>query len=251
MTLVLSVGLLAACGNDGKTNSSKQESSKQESSKQDSSASDDSSGINTAAEDIIGEISYIASSYISLTVYETAAGVSDYASLDVSTLTATDSMEDVTLETDAEYYYISDASMVSQPGDELAVGDLIAVTTTEEGLQQIILLRKGAEGSDAANADNDIVAKVTAVDGDTLTLTIYEAVETASAITDYTQVNLENYVATDTEENYAVDSTISVSVIQDGVMTITDSSEIVVGDMLVIYTAEDGTPSVAVYHAVE
>lgn len=99
----------------------------------------------------------------------------DYASLDVSTLTATDSTESVTLDTDAEYYYISDSSMVARTADDL-------------------------------------------------TLTIYEAAETATAISDYAQVNLEDYIATETEETYTIDSTVSVSVIEDGVMAITDSS---------------------------
>lgn len=105
------------------------------------------------------------------------------------------------------------------------------------------------EGSDTDHTDEDVVAEVTAIDGDTLTLTIYETAETAAAISDYTQVNLEDYIATETEETYTIDSTVSVSVMEDGVMTITDSSEIVVGDMLVIYTTESGTTSVAVYHA--
>ena len=60
---------------------------------------------------------------------------------------------------------------------------------------------------------------------------------------------MEDYIATETVETYTIDSTVSVSVIEDGVMAMTDSSEIVVGDMLVIYTTESGTPSIAVYHA--
>jgi len=49
---------------------------------------------------------------MSLKVYESAFEVSDYASLDVSTLTATDSTEGVTLDIEAEYYCISDSPMV-------------------------------------------------------------------------------------------------------------------------------------------
>ena len=143
--------------------------------------------------------------------------------------------------------------MVAQTADDLIVGDLVAVTTTETGVQQIILLeRESADNtgeSDTDQADEDVVAEVTAIDEDVLTLTIYEAAETATAISDYTQVNMEDYIATETVETYTIDSTVRVSVIEDGVMSMTDSSEIVVGDMLVIYTTESGTPSIAVYHA--
>lgn len=266
MVLVLSMGLLAACGSDDtattgssstQTDSTQTESIQTDSTQTDSTqtsiTSEENSETNAEAEDVIGEISYISSFYMSLKVYESAAEVSDYASLDVSTLTATDSTESVTLDTDAEYYYISDSSMVAQTADDLAAGDLVAVTTTEAGVQQIILLERGSADntgeSDTDQADADVVAEVTAIDGNVLTLTIYEAAETATAISDYTQVNLEDYVATETEETYTIDSTVSVSVIEDGVMAITDSSEIVVGDMLVIYTTESGTPSIAVYHA--
>lgn len=251
MVLVLSMGLLAACGSDDTTTTGS--SSTQTDSTQTSITSEESSETNTEAEDVIGEISYISSFYMSLKVYEPAAEISDYASLDVSTLTATDSTESITLDTDAEYYYISDSSMVAQTADDLAAGDLVAVTTTETGVQQIILLERGSADntgeSDTDQADEDVVAEVTAIDGDVLTLTIYEAAETATAISDYAQVDLEDYIATETVETYTIDSTVSVSVIEDGVMEITDSSEIVVGDMLVIYTTESGTPSIAVYHA--
>ncbi len=281
MVLVLSMGLLAACGSDDtattgssstqtdstqtdstqtdstQTDSTQTDSTQTESTQTDSAqtsiTSEENSETNAEAEDVIGEISYISSSYMSLKVYEPAAEVSDYTSLDVSTLTATDSTESVTLDTDAEYYYISDSAMVAQTADDLAAGDLVAVTTTEAGVQQIILLeRESADNtgeSDTDQVNEDVVAEVTAIDGNVLTLTIYEAAETATAISDYTQVNLEDYIATETEETYTIDSTVSVSVIEDGVMAITDSSEIVVGDMLVIYTTESGTPSIAVYHA--
>lgn len=245
MVMVLSMGLLAACGSDDTTTT-----------EDNSSTADESSETNTETEDVIGEISYISSTYMTLKVYEPAAEVSDYASLDVSTLTATDSTESVTLDTDAEYYYISDSSMVSQTADDFAAGDLVAVTTTEDEIQQIILLEKsgadGTEESDTHNTDaddEDVVAEVTAIDGDVLTLTIYEAAETATVISDRTQVNMEDYIATEIVETYTIDSTVRVSVIEDGVMEITDSSEIVVGDMLVIYTTESGTSSIAVYHA--
>ena len=252
MVLALSMGLLAACGSN-KTTTTEDSSSTQTSSTQTSSTSDGSSETDTEAEDVIGEISYISSSYLTLKVYEPVSEVNDYTSLDVSTLTETDSTESVELDTDAEYYYISDSSMVAQTADDLIVGDLVAVTTTETGVQQIILLeRESADNtgeSDTDQADEDVVAEVTAIDEDVLTLTIYEAAETATAISDYTQVNMEDYIATETVETYTIDSTVRVSVIEDGVMSMTDSSEIVVGDMLVIYTTESGTPSIAVYHA--
>ena len=256
LVLVLSMGLLAACGSDDADDTTMTED---ESGTQTSSTFEESSETNTEAEDVIGEISYISSLYMSLNVYEPVAEVIDYASLDVSTLTASYSTESITIDSDAEYYYISDSPMVSQTSADLEAGDMVAVTTSEDGTQQIILLEKGDgdstgssteySGSDAEYTAEDVVAEVAAIDGDTLTLTVYEAVDTATAISDYTQVNLEDYIATETEDTYTIDSTVSVYVVEDGVMVISDSSEIVVGDMLVIYTTESGTSSIAIYHA--
>jgi len=145
MVLILPMGLLAACGSDDTTTTEDANSA------QTDSATDESGETN--AEDVIGEISDISSTYMSLDVYEPAAEVSDYASLDVSTLTATDGTARVALDADAEYYYISDFSMVSLAAENLSAGDLVAVTTTEDGVQQVILLEKGSGDSAGARSE--------------------------------------------------------------------------------------------------
>lgn len=154
MVAVLSMGLLCACGSD---DADETEATGKDSSTQMDSTSDESSGTAAETEDVIGEITYISSTYMSLDVYEPEEEVSDYASLDVSTLTATYSTESVTVDTDAEYYYISDSSMVSQTADDLEEGDMVAVTTSADGTQQIILLEKG-DGDSTGSGTEDTVS---------------------------------------------------------------------------------------------
>lgn len=249
MVLVLSLSLFTGCGsNDADEQTTDDDSS--QSSTLESHTDDDStdSADDTIVEDIIGEITDISTYYITLNVYEADTEIYDYTTLDTSTLASTENSESVSIDTDAEYYYVFDGSLVSQTADDLSVGDLIAITTDSDGNQQVILLVQQTENFEEDTSE-DMIAEVTAVEGDVLTLKVYEAFSTDYLISDYASVNFEDFTATETEEIYTLDSSVEVSVAENSVLTMTDSSEITVGDMLVFYTTENGNAAIAVYHA--
>lgn len=87
------------------------------------------------------------------------------------------------------------------------------------------------------------IAEVTAINDGVLSLTLYGLAESGSEyeITDVKTVDLENYKATDETETYTIDSTAVFYTVENGTLTEIDSSEIVVGDMLVMYDdSQDG-----------
>lgn len=91
-------------------------------------------------EDIIGEVSYVGSSYISVKVYTTEGEVEDYASLDIGTLTASEVTDSVSTDSDTEYYRVDKGSLISASREDVEKGDIIASTISEAEIHQIIIL---------------------------------------------------------------------------------------------------------------
>lgn len=83
--------------------------------------------------------------------YEADVEITDYTTLDDIILTDALTTDTVTLETDAVFKYVSSSTLYTTTQDELAVGDMIAVTTDEDGLQQIIILEYGEDDTDTAD----------------------------------------------------------------------------------------------------
>ena len=149
--------------------------------------------------DVIGEVTYVGTSYLSVTTYESESEVTDYATLDTDTLTETGSTQYVYPDDASTYYMVSEAALTNATADDLVAGCLIAVTTDDDGNQQIIILKTADETSEddedettGTEDDADVIAEVTAVnDNGTLELTIYDVVDDTLDISDY---------ATDTTE---------------------------------------------------
>ena len=159
----------------------------------------------------------------------------------------------------ATYHLVSEGALVDATADEVVAGCLIAVTTDGNGVQQIIILKTADETSEdnedettGTEEDADVIAEVTAVNDDgTLELTIYDVVDDTLEITDYADVDLNNYAASETTETYTIVDDAVISVVEEGVLTETTSDEIVTGDMLVIYLDDEGVTNIAVYHTEE
>ena len=94
------------------------------------------------------------------------------------------------------------------------------------------------------------IAEVTAINEGVLSLTVYGLTESGEEyeITDVKTVDFTNYEATEETEEYTIDSTTVIYEVLDGVLTESDSSEIVVGDMLVIDNGADEGVTIVVYH---
>ena len=97
------------------------------------------------------------------------------------------------------------------------------------------------------------VAEVTAVGEGSITVTYYSLAEDNAdyVITDAAAVELANYEASSETQELIVDSAWTVWIVEDGVATEGTSDQIVVGDVIIIYTDADGVENIVVYHSEE
>lgn len=227
------------------------------------------------AEDVLGEVTYVGTSYLSLTTYESASEITDYAAVDVSSLTEVGSMEYVYPDTNAEYYKVSSAMLVSASYEDLAAGCMIAVTTGSDGTQQIIILEEAADEDltdDTATEETEddgemlpvdtyVVAEVTAVNEDgSLTLLNYVSIEDALEYTieDYFAADLTQFDSDGTYSDYTIPEDAIIYLVEtsedpelteDGIADEITADYIIVSDMLVIYTDDFGVTNIVVYPA--
>ena len=252
VVIALCIGIFAGCGTSTPTYDDDDTIG-------DLSDSSDNDTLTDDAEDIIGEVIYVDTSYFSVSAYESDCAIDDYASLDIDTLTDTGITEYVYPDSSAEYYIVSDGALLSASFDDVLSGCLIAVTTDDYGTQQIILLR-GAEdvSSDSVDDTNvtdeatDIIAEVTAINDDgTLELSLYEVWDETVEITDYASVDLTNYYDSYMTQTYTIMDDAVVAVAADGVLTEVTSEEIVAGDFIVVHIDDEGITNITVYHTEE
>ena len=227
------------------------------------------------AEDVIGEVTYVGTSYLSLSTYESTSEITDYTTLDTSTLTEVGGMEYVYPDDSAEYYTVSSATLVSAAYEDITAGCIIAVTTDTYGIQQIIILQAAEDEEvpdDTATEETEddgemlavdtyIVAEVTAVNEDgSLTLLNYVSIEDAMEYTieDYFAADLTQFASDGTYSDYVipVDAVIYLiensddpELTEDGIADEITADYIIAGDMLVIYTDDYGVTNIVVYPA--
>ena len=109
------------------------------SSSEESSASESYSESETYA-DIIGEVIYAGSSYLSVDTYISETEIDDYAALDPDSLVYEGQTSYIYPDSSTEYYLVSDGSLTEAASDSINAGDLIAETYDENGVQQIVIL---------------------------------------------------------------------------------------------------------------
>ena len=267
MVLAICVGMFAGCSGSSTYDDQDDDN--------DITSSTDASEKNIEEEDVIGEVTYVGTSYMSLTTYESANEITDYATLDISALTEVGGMEYVYPDDNAEYYMVSNAALVSCAYEDITAGCIIAVTTNASGIQQIIILQAAEDeevpdDTAAEETDDDgqmlpvdtyTVAEVTAVNEDgTLTLLNYVSIEDAMEYTieDYFAADLTQFASDDTYSDYAIPEDAVIYLIEtsddpelteDGIADEITADYIIVGDMLVIYTDDYGVTNIVVYPA--
>ena len=255
MVLALCLGIFAGCGTTTSNNNDDDDTGTTQGNLTD----DDDETLTDAPEDIIGKVTYVGTSYLSVSTYETESKITDYAALDTSTLTDAGATEYVYPEDSATYYTVSSGTLVSATADDVVTGCMIAVTAADDGTQQIIILKTADETSEddedetvGTEDDADVIAEVTAVNDDgTLELSIYEVLDSTVEITDYAAVDLENYTTSEATETYTIADGAVISVVEEGILIETTSGEIIAGDMLVIYTDDSDITNIVIYHAEE
>lgn len=148
LCLAMALGCLAvltACSSDKSTS---QTQSTGTSSSQALSGSTEST---EAQETVMGEVTYVGSSYISVTAYTGGEDVTDFTTLDVSGLTASEDTESIDTTEDTEYLKVESGMLNAATRDDVTTGSFIVSTYDEDGTHQIILVESG----DAAGTDTD------------------------------------------------------------------------------------------------
>ena len=144
---LFSLCLLTGCSGSASSSSSSTSSSEDSS----SSESTASTNLGSLSQDIVGELTYIGSSSLVLDLYEPDTDITDYTDTADITFTSAGESETVTLEDGVEYQTVSDGALTVITLDDLAEGDMVAVTTSEDGAQQIIVL-------EVANVEDDLAS---------------------------------------------------------------------------------------------
>ena len=141
LTALLCIGLLAGCSTDTSNDSTSDDSTDTPASTENTTGTDDvTGGEDTETADLIGEITYANDSYIRIDIYQSDTEITDYTDLGSAILTDTGTSETVTLDSDAVFEYVSSGILYSTTADGLTIGDMVAVTATEDGIQEIIVL---------------------------------------------------------------------------------------------------------------
>ncbi len=195
----------------------------------------------TQPEDLIGEVYSVYTDALYLDLYEAESEIEDYTTLDLDSLVYSGAYEEVLTEDVTYYYILSDGIMSESSLEEIEMGDFVAVSYAEDGSKSIIILAKAEQST--------VVAEVTAIEDASLTVTVYEALSEGTVISDYANVDMTGYEATETTEIYELDGTEAFYIAADGALTDATADDITVGDMLIFYTDEYGLPAIVIYPA--
>ena len=201
--------------------------------------------LSVVPEDVLGEVSYIGDFYIVVDEYTVENEITDYTTVDLDAFSLSGESEYVLYEDTVEFSILSDGVLAAISADDLTLGSIVAVTTSAEGVQQIIILQLSESTS------SETVAEVKALNDDgSLELAYYELSDDEAdyEIADYASVELSNYAALDETATYVIGDTAVVYEVIDGTLTEATADDITVGDMLVIYTDTSGITNIAVYH---
>ena len=151
---LFSLCLLTGCSGSTSSSSSSTSSSEDSSSSESTASTNFTSSEGILSQDIIGELTYIGSSSLVLDLYEPDTDITDYTDTTDITFTSTGDSETVTLEDGVEYQTVSDGALTVITLDDLAEGDMVAVTTSEDGAQQIIVLEVAHVEDDLASSSS-------------------------------------------------------------------------------------------------
>ncbi len=157
---LLCLGLMGGCSDNSSESSSAASSetssdtsseSSSETSSEDSSSQDEE----TDNGDVVGQITYIGSSTLVVDVYEPDSEIQDYTDVADVTFTDEEVNSSIDLEDGAVFQKVSGGELTDVTLEDLEEGDMVAVTTDDEGVQTIIVLEVEMEDS---SADSDTSA---------------------------------------------------------------------------------------------
>lgn len=200
-----------------------------------------------ASSELIGKVSSVTEESFYLTLYESGGEDIDFATLDLSTLTATGSWEEIAVTTETTYWVMDAGTEVSAVFSDITVDSMVAVTQDETDVQKIIILEQ-AENTDGKEI-TPIFAEVDSISEDgTLNLMLYTS-ENAD-VSNYAAVDWSDYTYAFDTLDYIVPDDAIIQLVGEQTITAVDSSAISEGDMVVIVQDDIGTTEVFVYQTI-
>ena len=151
LAALLCLSLFAGCSETDTESSST--TSSQTSSEESSQESEESEGEDDESQDLERQITYVTSASLVLDVYETDSQVQDYTDLGDVTLTDKEVNSTVTLDDSTTFQKVVDGELTSISQEDLAEGDMVAVTESDDGAQNIIVLELETEASGDETAE--------------------------------------------------------------------------------------------------
>lgn len=202
---------------------------------------------NEVNSDLIGKVSSVTEESIYLTLYESDTEEIDFTTLDLSTLTATGSWEEIAVATETTYWFMDTGVEVSALLSDITVDSMIAVTTDEYGTQKILILEQAESMSDEETST--IFAEVESISEDgTLNLMLYTS-ENAD-VSNYAAVDWSDYTYAFDTLDYIVPDDAIIQLVGEQTTTAVDSSAIAEGAMVAIVQDDIGTTEVFVYQTI-
>lgn len=95
--------------------------------------------------DIVGVVMEVSDTFVKLDLCQSSAQGLPYNKQDVSTLEGTGEVDYVYLNSGALFAHYTDGTLNELKKADLSAGDIIVVTKTEKGVQQIVVLNYSAE----------------------------------------------------------------------------------------------------------
>lgn len=202
---------------------------------------------NTVQQNIVGEITYVGESYISLKTYISDEEINDYSLLDKTTLSETETVERVDISEDTNYQLCADGVLSAATREELYSGAFVA-STYEDDIHTVIIYEE-SKGIDAeigtVLSDN--------LDG-SITITVCTLTEENAGyrITDLSDVQLSAYADTIESKDIVIPDNSVVMKAESGELVAGSEEDISVGDSLVITKGTDDIiNTVIIYKAAE
>lgn len=163
LAALLCLGVLGGCSDSGSGSSSDTSSeTSSESSSETSSEESSSQDEETDNGDVIGQVSYIGSATLVVDVYEPDSEIEDYTNVGSVAFTDKEVNSSITLEDDAVFQKVSGGELTDITLEDLEEGDMVAVTTDDEGGQTIIVLEVEMENGSADGETSEETSDETA-----------------------------------------------------------------------------------------
>lgn len=134
LVMVMCIGLFTACGGDtGDTKGTEP------------SGTTPSTTAPAVELDIVGVVMEVSDTFVKLDLCQSSVQGLPYSKLDVSILEATGEVDYVYLNSSAVFAHYTDGKLNDLKKADLSAGDIIVVTKTEKGVQQIVVMNYSTE----------------------------------------------------------------------------------------------------------